>query len=147
MKTINKFLVGGAITLSSVLPMKKALAQELGKFFSRMFGTYHAIKHSNFKKALKIEHGLIQNYLSNVYRHFNNQDAIVTQDSLNKFLRYLSSVKNFPISYEDLVDFNERYRVINYAEGTIKEVSEEIYKFQNSFFTKINSFLDGKNND
>ena len=127
--------------------LKKALAQELGKFFSRMFGTYYAIKHSNFKKALKIEHGLIQNYLSKVYRHFNNQDAIVTQNSLNKFLKYLSSVKNFPISYEDLVDFNERYRVINYAEGAIKEVSEEIYKFQNTFFTKINSFLEGKNND
>ncbi|KKN10752.1 hypothetical protein LCGC14_1033450 [marine sediment metagenome] len=127
--------------------LKKALAQELGKFFSRMFEIYHKIKHLNFKKALKIEHGLIQNYLSNVYRHFNNQDAIVTQNSLNKFLKYLSSVKNFPISYEDLVDFNERYRVINYAQGKIKEVSEEIYKFQNLFFTKINSFLEGKNND
>ncbi len=126
---------------------KMALAQELGKFFSTMFRIYYAIKHFNFKKALKIEHSLIRNYLSNVYKHFNNHDSIVTPNSLNQFLKYLSSVKYFPISYEDLVDFSERDRVINYAEDTIKGVAEEIYTFQNNFFTKINSFLEGKNND
>jgi hypothetical protein len=127
--------------------LKMALAQELGKFFSTMFRIYYAIKHFNFKKALKIEHSLIRNYLSSVYKHFNNHDSIVTQNSLNQFLKYLSSVKNFPISYEDLVDFSERDKVINYAEDTIKGVAEEIYTFQNNFFTKINSFLEGKNND
>ena len=127
--------------------LRKALVQEFGTLFSKMYGIYYAITHSEFKKALKIEDGLIRNYLSNVYNHFNNQDSIVTHNKLYQFLKYLSSVKYFPISYEDLLDFIEHYRVRNYTRDTIKKVSKEIYTFQNSFFAKIKSFLDGKDYD
>ncbi len=123
--------------------LKKALSREFGDLFSEMFEIYYAITHSNFKKALKIEHGLIRKFLINVYRHFNNVNSVITQNNLDKFLKYIGSVEGFPLTYEELVDFIERYKVIKYTDATKKELSEEIYNFQNSFFAKINSFLNG----
>jgi len=123
--------------------LKKALSREFGDLFSEMFEIYYAITHSNFKKALKIEHGVIRKFLINVYRHFNNVNSVITQNNLDKFLKYIGLVEGFPLTYEELVDFIERYKVIKYTDATKKELSEEIYNFQNSFFAKINSFLNG----
>jgi len=123
--------------------LKKAISREFGDLFSEMFEIYYAITHSNFKKALKIGHGLIQKFLIKIYKHFSNVNSIVTQNNFDKFLKYLGSVKDFPLSYYELVNFVERYKVLNYTNDTIKELSEEIYIFQNSFFNKIQSFLNG----
>jgi len=127
--------------------LKKALSAELGNLIFNMFEAHSAITHSNYKKALKIEHGLLRNFLMNIYKHFNNVNSVITQNNFNEFLKYLGSVDGFPLTYEELSDFIERYKVLNYENITIKELSEEVYNFQHIFFNKIQKFLYGDNNN
>ena len=127
--------------------LKEALMREFSDFNFEIFKIYSFINHSEFRKALKLEHGLLTRFLSRVYRHFNNDNSTMTTKNLETFVNELSSTKGFPFRFEELTNFMNKYKNFDYKDGSIidgKDLAEEIYRFQYSFFVKIQSYIYGE---
>ncbi len=127
--------------------LKEAIIGEFSDFNFEIFEIYSLINHSEFRKALKLGHGLLARFLSRVYRHFNDDNSAMTTKNLYKFIRDLGIIKNFPFRYEELTDFMNKYKDFNYTDESIKEVkelAEKVYLFQYKFFIKIKSYIKGE---
>jgi len=120
--------------------LKKALVREFSDFNYEIFTIYSYINREDYENALKIEHSLIKTYLMNVYRHFYNVESVVISD-LNAFLTVLGDMKGFPFSKRELIDYIDRYQVINLEGDNIESLSKEMYQFIYNFFIKIQHYI------
>ncbi|MFX0039575.1 MAG: hypothetical protein ACFFCY_04945 [Promethearchaeota archaeon] len=118
--------------------LKEALSREIGDFYYNLFKIYSFINKGNYSAALKIQHGLIKNYLRSVYRHYYNADAVVLQ-GFNSFLTRLEKTEDFPFSKQELIDIIDQYPVID--ESNEESLSKELYESISTFFGKIQNFI------
>ncbi|MFX1593254.1 MAG: hypothetical protein ACFFCL_11220, partial [Promethearchaeota archaeon] len=128
--------------------LKLALAREFSDFNYDIFTIYSYINREDYKNALKIEHGIIKKYLMNVYRHFYNVESVVIAD-LNEFLTVLEDIKGFPFSKQELIDYIDKYQVLNLDGENLELLAKEIYQFIYNFLIKIQYYIyeEEKNNE
>lgn len=128
--------------------LKLALVREYSDFNYDIFTIYSYINREDYKNALKIEHGIIKKYLMNVYRHFYNVESVVIAD-LNEFLTVLEDIKGFPFSKQELIDYIDKYQVLNLDGENLELLAKEIYQFIYNFLIKIQYYIyeEEKNNE
>lgn len=123
--------------------LKDALMREFSDFNYDIFKIYMCIDEENYSDALKIEHKLIQTYLINVYRQFHNVTTI-NFDDLTQFLSVLENTKDFPFTTQELIEYMNKYEVIDLEEGNLESLAKEIYHFIYEFFIKIQHYIYGE---
>ncbi|MFX0136970.1 MAG: hypothetical protein ACFFDN_25250, partial [Candidatus Hodarchaeota archaeon] len=123
--------------------LKDALMREFGDLNYDIFKIYMCIDEGNYSDALKIEHKLIHTYLMNVYRQFHNVKSVST-DELNQFLAELENTKDFPFTTQELIEYMNKYEVIDLREGSLESLVKEIYHFIYEFFIKIQYYIYGE---
>ncbi|MFX1599720.1 MAG: hypothetical protein ACFFB6_03915, partial [Promethearchaeota archaeon] len=128
--------------------LKLALVREFSDFNYDIFTIYSYINREDYKNALKIEHGIIKKYLMNVFRHFYNVESVVIAD-LNEFLTVLEDIKGFPFSKQELIDYIDKYQVLNLDGENLELLAKEIYQFIYNFLIKIQYYIyeEEKNNE
>jgi len=123
--------------------LKDALMREFSDFNYDIFKTYMCIDAGNYSDALKIEHKLIRTYLMNVYRQFHNVTSI-NIDRFTQFLSTLENVKGFPFTTQELIDYMNKFEVIDLKKGNLESLTKEIYHFIYEFFIKIQHYIYGE---
>ncbi|MFX1304411.1 MAG: hypothetical protein ACFE9X_13730 [Promethearchaeota archaeon] len=123
--------------------LKDALMREFSDFNYDIFKIYMCIDEENYSDALKIEHKLIQTYLINVYRQFQNVTTI-NIDKFTQFLSTLEKVKGFPFTTEGLMEYMNKYEIIELEQGNLESLAKEIYYFIYEFFIKIQHYIYGE---
>ncbi|MFX1502594.1 MAG: hypothetical protein ACFFDH_16655 [Promethearchaeota archaeon] len=123
--------------------LKDALMREYSDLYYNIFKMYSYIVDEEFSQALKISHGLIKHYLMNVYRQFHNIEKIVLED-FYAFLGKLGSTEGFPFSKAQLIDYINKYQIIDFDLEDLEPFTTEIYQFINTFFLSIKQFTYGK---
>ncbi len=123
--------------------LNKALAREFSDFNLDHFTIDNYIKHSKYEEAFKMEHYLIKRFLFNVYRHFYNVDQLRTPNDLRIFAGYLATVKDFPFSEPELINYLEKGydQVLELDNLDLKEKTKEIYKYITGFMIKIRTYI------
>jgi len=119
--------------------LKGALSREIGDLYHNIFKIYHYIKQADFSTAIKIQMGVVKNFLRGVYRHFYNEDTVV-QQRFNSFLTVLEKTEGFPYSKQELIDLIDTPHHINLDIVDVEEVAHNMYQSVSSFFQKINQF-------
>ena len=121
--------------------LKNAFAREFSDFNYHIFKIYSFINKRDYENALRISHELIKNYLVNIYKQYYNTDNIVTTTELDKFLNFLSDIEEFPFSNRELLNFIERYKIIDLNSEKKESLAKEIYQFIYDFFIKIQNYI------
>ncbi len=128
--------------------LKDALMREFSDFNYDIFKIYSYINHEDYRNALKIEHGLIKKFLMNVIKQYYNLESPISHDKLEKFLAFLGDINDFPITKQELLDYIERYKVLNLETNKLESLAKEVYQFIYNFFIKIQHYIyEGSNND
>ncbi len=118
----------------------EALSREIGDLYFHIFKIYRFIDNGDYSNAIKIQHGLIKNYLMGVYRHFYNVESVVIND-FNFFLGVLGETEGFPFSKQKLIDFIDQYQVIKLEDPNLEPFAKEMYQSISTFFGKIQYFI------
>ena len=121
--------------------LKQALAREFSDLNYDIFNIYLFIKKNDYQNALKIEHGLINKFLMNVYKHFYNVDISPEPDKLTTFLTHLTNIEGFPFTDQELMEYVEKYQVIEIESESIEARVEQVYHQIYNFFIKIQNYL------
>ncbi|MFX1467704.1 MAG: hypothetical protein ACFFB8_03505 [Promethearchaeota archaeon] len=125
--------------------LKEALMREFSDFHFDMFKMYSYINHEDYAHALKIGQNLIGQFLTRVYRHYNNMNGEVAAPDFTKFLKFLVTIKEFPFTLLELQTYLEKYKVIDIQLG--KPLARDIYQFIYTFFIQIQNYIyEGFNN-
>ncbi|MFX1377897.1 MAG: hypothetical protein ACFFA4_02290 [Promethearchaeota archaeon] len=127
--------------------LKDALMRELSDFNYDIFKIYNYINNGDYSNALKIEHGLIKNFLMNILKHYYNIEKPISPDKLEEFLTFLEDIKDFPITKQELRDYIERYNVLNLETYNLESLAKEVYQFIYDFFIKIQHYIYEEDND
>ncbi len=128
--------------------LKDALMREFSDFNYDIFKIYSYINREDFKSALKIEHGLINNFFMNVVKQYYNVESPIHRDTLDKFLTFLGDLKDFPLTKQELLEYIERYKVLNLETNNLGSLAREVYQFIYNFFIKIQHYIyEGDNNN
>ncbi|MFX1597262.1 MAG: hypothetical protein ACFFBK_14485, partial [Promethearchaeota archaeon] len=121
------------------------LMREFSDFHFDMFKMYSYINHEDYAHALKIGQNLIGQFLTRVYRHYNNMNGEVAAPDFTKFLKFLVTIKEFPFTLLELQTYLEKYKVIDIQSG--KPLARDIYQFIYTFFIQIQNYIyEGFNN-
>ena len=101
------------------------------------------IDHGRYEEALNMEHDLIRKYLFNAYRHFYNVDRVRNPNDLRSFMKFLSTVKVFPFTEPELINYIERdYNQVLELEGLeLDEKSKKIFRYITAFILKIEKYI------
>jgi len=121
--------------------LKKALAREFSNFLFELFNVYEFITHEEYKNALKIEHNLVRRFLIDVYKHYFNANYLVTTKDLTGFIENLVTDAHLPFTKEELLDYVERYQVIDFDHSDVHSLANEVYEFISVFFDKIQLYM------
>ncbi len=121
--------------------LKKALAREFSNFLFELFNVYEFITHEEYKNALKIEHNLVRRFLIDVYKHYFNANYLVTTKDLTGFIENLVTDAHLPFTKEELLDYVERYQVIDFDHSDVESLANEVYEFISVFFDKIQLYM------
>jgi len=119
----------------------KALAREFSNFFFELFNVYEFITHEEYKNALKIEHNLVRRFLIEVYKHYFNANYLITTKDLTEFIEHLVTDAGAPFTKEELLDYVERYQVVDFDHSDVQSLANEVYEFISVFFDKIQLFM------
>ena len=123
--------------------LKDALMREFSDFHYDIFKIYCFIDNEDYSSALKVEHELIKKYLMNVYRQFNNVELVVIDD-FNSFLTDLENTESFPFTKKELINYIDKYQVVNLNGEGLDSMAIEIYQFISEFFVKLQHFIYGE---
>ncbi len=123
--------------------LKKALAQEFTDFNMLHFDISSYIDLCRYEEAFKMEHNLIKKYLFNVYRHFYNVDRVRSLNDLRSFMKFLSTVKDFPFTEPELINYlgREYYQVLELEGLEVDEKSKKIFRYITTFILKIEKYI------
>ncbi len=101
------------------------------------------INHGRYEEAYKMEHDLIKKYLFNVYRHFYNVDQLRTPNNLRSFADCLASVKDFPFTEPELINYLEQeyHQVLELGGLALQEKTKEIYRHVTNILMKIKNYI------
>lgn len=121
--------------------LKQALAREFSDLNYDIFNIYLFIKKNDYQNALRIEHGLINKFLMNVYKHFYNVDISPESDNLNIFLIHLTNIEGFPFTDHELMEYVEKYQAIEIESESIEARVEHVYHQIYNFFIKIQNYI------
>ncbi len=123
--------------------LKNAFAREFSDFNYYIFKIYSYINKGDYQNALKIEHEIVKNFLVNIYKQYYNIDTTATSEELNNFLNFLTDIKDFPFSNQQLTEFVEKYKVIDLESKNKESLAKEIYQFVYDFFIQIQNYIYG----
>lgn len=123
--------------------LKNALMRELTDFNYDIFKIYKFIDNEDFSNAIKIEHGLIKNYLMDVYRQYNNVDTVIIAE-FNSFLGVLGTTEEFPLTKQELIDYIDRYHIIDIEGVDSESLAKDLYQEISEFFMKLQNFIYGE---
>ena len=121
--------------------LKKALAREFSDFLFELFTVYEFINKQQYKNALKVEHNLVRRFLIEVYKHYFNANYLITTKDLTEFIEHLVTDTDIPFTKEGLVDFMQRYQVIDFDHSDLRSLASEVYEFISVFFDKIQLYM------
>lgn len=121
--------------------LKKALAREFSNFLFELFTVYEFITHKNYKNALKVEHNLVRRFLIAVYKHYFNANYLVTTKDLTEFIEHLIRDAHIPFTKEELVDYMEQYKIVDFDHSNVQSLAHEIYEYIAIFFDKVQLYM------
>jgi hypothetical protein len=121
--------------------LKKALAREFSNFLFELFTVYEFITHKNYKNALKVEHNLVRRFLIEVYKHYFNANYLVTTKDLTEFIEHLVRDAHIPFTKEELVDYMEQYKIVDFDHSNVQSLAHEIYEYIAIFFDKVQLYM------
>lgn len=121
--------------------LKSALMREIGNFDFDIFNIYKFIDHSEYKNALRLEHGLVKRFLLATYGHFHGANHIITSRDLDKFFALLESIEGFPFSKQDLINYVEKCQVLHVTPETVEARVREVYQYIHEFLIKIQQYV------
>jgi hypothetical protein len=124
--------------------LKDALAIELRDLWWEIYTTYKYIIDEDFKNALKLEQNLIKHFFTKVYEHYYQPNYVVTDKDLLQFIALISEAFSCVFSKEELLNYFEKYTIINFEQENLEELSKEIYLFYSDFFNKLQKFIEKK---
>ena len=110
-------------------------------FLFELFTIYEFITHEEYKNALKVEHNIIRRFLIEVYTHYFNANYLVTTKDLTEFIEHLVTDAHVPFTKEELVNYVERYQIIDFDRSDIQLLATEIYEFISLFFDKVQWYM------
>ncbi|MFX0034280.1 MAG: hypothetical protein ACFE9I_01405 [Candidatus Hermodarchaeota archaeon] len=126
--------------------LQLALMREFSHFHFDIFKMYRYIKHEDYAQVLKIGHDLISQFLTGVYRDYNNMNGEVTAPIFSQFLEYLVTFEHFPFTLAELHNYIEKYKLIDVQAGG--PLAIEVYQFLYIFFIRILNYIyKGYNNN
>jgi hypothetical protein len=121
--------------------LKKALAREFSNFLYELFTVYEFINIQEYKNALKVEHNLVRRFLIEVYKHYFNANYLITTKDLTEFVDHLVDDAQIPFNKEELLDFMDRYQIIDFDHSDLASLANEVYEFISIFFDKIQLYM------
>ncbi len=121
--------------------LKRAFAREFSNFLFELFTVYEFITHKNYKNALKVEHNLVRRFLIAVYKHYFNANYLVTTKDLTEFIEHLVRDAHLPFTKEELVDYMERYKIVDFDHSNVQSLANEIYEYIAVFFDKVQLYM------
>ncbi|MFX0142416.1 MAG: hypothetical protein ACFFDN_52735, partial [Candidatus Hodarchaeota archaeon] len=121
--------------------MKYAFAREFSDFNYDIFNIYSYINHEDYKNALKVEIGLINRFLINVYRQFYNVDTPVALNDLVQFFAILEDTEGFPFSRKELLEYSEKNCTANLGLENLESLAKGMYQIIYEFFIKIQHYI------
>ncbi|MFX1428299.1 MAG: hypothetical protein ACFFBE_17730, partial [Promethearchaeota archaeon] len=121
--------------------LKKALMREFSNFNFEVFTIYDYIQNGEFENALRIELNLIQRFLMEVYKHYANSDETVSEKNLNEFILHLSNDFKIPFTQEEIRQFLERSKEINFNSESNESKAIQLYQDLFIFFSKLQTYI------
>jgi hypothetical protein len=121
--------------------LKDAFAREFSDFNYDIFKIYSYIEEGEFKKAIKIEHGLIKKYILSVYKQFKNINRVLSLTEVQEFIIYLGTVEGFSFSKQELNEIIAKDEVVTLDENNLETIAHDVYQDIYSFFIKIQNYI------
>ena len=106
-----------------------------------LFTIYEFVTHGDYKNALKVEHNLVRRFLIEVYKHYFNANYLITTKDLTEFIEHLVNDAHLPFTKRELIDYLERYQVIDFDRSDIQSLANEIYEYISVFFDKVQLYM------
>ena len=84
---------------------------------------------------------MVRRFIIEVYKHYFNGNYLVTTKDLTEFTEHLVTDANIPFTKDMLVDFIDRYQVVDFDHSDLQSLANEVYEFISVFFDKIQNFI------
>ncbi|MHA2280743.1 MAG: hypothetical protein ACXAC5_07815 [Promethearchaeota archaeon] len=121
--------------------LKKAIAREFSNFLFELFTVYEFITHQEYESALKVEHNLVRRFFIEMYKHYFNTNYMVSTKDLTEFIDHMVSDAKLPFTKEELVDYMDRYQIVNFDREDLPSLANDVYEFISVFFDKIQLYM------
>ncbi len=124
--------------------LKKAFTEHFARiFYYEHFKMYQAIKDRNFKKSLKIGKNLLKKFLRATYNSYYSVNYAITSADIDKFIRLMSKVENFPFVNGELKDFLSTCENLSFEEEGVEMHSRENFETYSKIFDGFKRYIEG----
>jgi hypothetical protein len=124
--------------------LKKAFIEHFARiFYYEHFKMYQANKDGNFKKSLKIGKNLLKKFLHATYNSYYSVNYAITSADIDKFIRLMSKVENFPFVSGELKDFLSTCENLSFEEEGVEMCSRENFEAYSKIFDGFKRYIEG----
>ena len=124
--------------------LKRAITEHFAPIlYYEFFSMHKFINQQKHEKALKIAKNLLKKFLHCIYKSYYSVNYAVTSGDINNFIKYITSVEDFPFSETELIEFLTLYNQISLENNNLEQQSKVIFKSYSELFNKLKLYIEG----
>ena len=137
----DKLTQTGAI---NTVNLKRAITEHFAPIlYYEFFNIHKFIDQQKYEKALKIAKILLRKFLYNIYNSYYSVNYTVTSVDINKFIKDITTVEDFPFSETELTEFLFMCENISLEKNNLEHQSNEVFKSYSKLFNTFKSYIEG----